>query len=156
MKTKALITILILVLGSIFTIQAQEVVRFSSNTVETERTSIVGYLGGSSHTAMFSETITIKFGLRIDGTTLPIPLTYANLPVPDYREAYMPYTYTAYGQTVYKTVTIPAGQYNYFSFSFNTPTWPSGYVNARLWIEEIVSGNAVIGYPSMISIIHQK
>lgn len=156
MKTKTLITILILVLGSIFTIQAQEVVRFSSNTVETERTSIVGYLGGSSHTAMFSETITIKFGLRIDGTTLPIPNTNVQLYIPNYREGFIPYTYTSYGQTVYKTVTIPAGQYNHFIFTFSTPSWASGYANARFWIEEIVSGNAVIGSPSMISIIHQK
>lgn len=155
MKTKALITILILVLGSIFSIKAQEVVRFTRcNTVETEYTNISGYIGGNQHEAMLSTPITIKFGLKVDGNTLPVPATYVHLYGTS--DAYFPYTYTSYGQTVYKTVTIPAGQYNYFSFSFNTPTWPSGYINAKFWIEEIVSGNAVIGTPSTLNIIYQK
>jgi len=158
MKMKALITFMMaIVLGALTSIQAQEVVRFTyCNPVETEQTHISGYVGGNQHEAMLSTPVTIKFGLKVEGNTYPLPSTHVQLSIPDYREGYIPYTYTAYGQTEYKTVTIPAGQYNYFSFSFNTPAWNSGYVNATFWIEEIVSGNAVIGEPSKLSIIYQK
>jgi len=157
MKTKELVIIIIaIVLGALTSIQAQEVVRFSNNkTVETETTNINGYIGGNQHSAILYEPVTLKLGLRVDGNAYPLPFTNVHLYILS-GDGYFPYTPVQYGQTIYKTVTIQPGYYNYFMFSFNTPTWSSGYMNARFWIEEIISGNAVIGHPSSLSIIYQK
>lgn len=157
MKTRVLIAIMTIVLGVFSSIQAQETVRFTyCNPTVTDGTNISGYIGGSHHDAILSQPVTIKFGLRVDGNGYPLPTTYVQLYISDYREGYFPYSHTQYGITAYKTITIPAGAYNYFSFSINTPTWTSGYLSAHFWIEEIVSGNAVIGTPSALNIIYRK